>query len=135
MKLDYECVRDVMRYLESALYIVENSHGSIEYCEVWLEKICQDLPHYPQTVIYYTLSNLEQAGYISASKQWTGDGLNMYCVNYITFEGHEFLEKIKSDTVWKKTLSTAGKVGNFSLQMLAKIAEGVATAYLNKELL
>lgn len=69
------------------------------------------------------------------SVQWAGNGLNACRVNYITYEGHEFLETIKPETVWKKTVGIAGKIGNFSLQMLAKISEGVATAFLNKYLL
>ena len=135
MKLDYDCVRDTLVYLESAPYVVTNDSGRVEFKGVWLPAICNDLPKYPQEVIYYTLSKLDEGGYIDMSVQWADNGLNACRVNYITYEGHEFLETIKPETVWKKTVGIAGKIGNFSLQMLAKISEGVATAFLNKYLL
>lgn len=135
MKLNYECVRAVMLYLESSPYVCLSSDGDIEYDAVWFPSICEAVPDYSKEEIYYALSNLEQGGFIDMSEQWGGDVLSSCCVNYITFDGHEFLEKIKSDTAWKKTIGIAGKIGNFSLNMLAKISEGVATAYLNKQLL
>lgn len=132
MKLDMKCVRDVLLFLESEQYIITNDLGNVETVGSWMPHICESLPQYSQETIYYTLARLEEGGYLSISTQWVGNGLNLCCVNYITFAGHEFLEKIRPDTVWEKTSKIAGKVGNFSLQMIGKIAEGVATAYINK---
>ena len=134
MKLNYECVRDVLKYLEKIPYVRQDEEGYLEYEEVCLSKICESLPDYSVEDVFYALSHLQQAGYINVSGQWGGDVLGECCVNYITFEGHEFLEKIKSDTIWKKTLSTAGKVGSFSFQMIAKIAESVAVACIKDAL-
>ncbi|WP_071428249.1 DUF2513 domain-containing protein [Merdimmobilis hominis] len=131
MKLDYNCVRDVMLYLESVPYIITNEKDNVEFTGVWLPNIREALPNYPQEVIYYTLEKLQEGGYLNMTAKWSGDGLYICRVNYITFIGHEFLEKIRSDTVWDKTVSIAGKVGNFGLQMLSKIAEGITTAYIN----
>ena len=132
MKLDATCVRDILLYLESDPSMVISDDGVVEVVGTWFQQICENLPHYSPETIYYTLARLEEGGYISLSTQWAGDGLNMCCVNYITYCGHEFLEKIRPDTVWEKTSNIAGKVGSFGLQMIEKIAEGVATAYINK---
>lgn len=134
MQLNHDCVRDVLLLLESEPYVATNDEGAVESNGVWLPDICAGLPQYPQEVIYYTLSKLEEGGYIDMSTQWAGGVLYLCCVNFITYNGHEFLEKIRPDTVWEKTISIAGKVGNFSLNMLAKISEGVATAIV-KELI
>lgn len=134
LKLDSNCVRDVLLYLESEPYVRTNENGRVEFVGVWLPSICKQLSAYPQEVIFYTLSKLEEGEYIDMSVQWASGGVNVCRVNYITYNGHEFLEKIRPDTVWEKTIGIAGKVGNFSLQMLAKISEGVATTLI-KELI
>ena len=132
MKLDVACVREILLYLESDPSTITNENGAVEVVGTWFEQICENLPNYSPETIYYTLARLEEGGYVSLSTQWAGNGLNMCCVNYITYSGHEFLEKIRPDTVWKTTTNIAGKVGSFGLQMIEKIAEGVATAYINK---
>lgn len=135
MKLDHECVRDVLLYLEAAPYLITNTDGDIEYVGVWLSDICKALPRYPQEVVFYALEKLGEADYIDLTTQWGSNCLSECCVNYMTYDGHEFLDKIRPDSVWKKTTGIAGKIGSYGLQMLSKIAEGVATAYLNKLLL
>lgn len=132
MKLNHECVRDVLLLLEASPYIITNESGYVECVGVWFPDVCSGLPAYPQEVVYYTLSKIEEAGFIDMSVQWAGEGLNSCRVNYITYDGHEFLEKIRPDTVWEKTTSIAGTIGNFGLKMLEKIAEGVTSAAINK---
>lgn len=128
MKLNHNCVRDVLLFLESESNVITNVDGEIEFVGTWLNEICEKNPKYPQEDIFYTLSKLEEGGYIDMSVQWSGGGLSECCVNFITFAGHEFIEKIRQDSVWQKTLKIAGEVGIFSLKMLAKISESVAGA-------
>lgn len=126
LKLNHNCVRDVLLYLESERNVITNVDGNVEFIGTWLGDICEGISKYPQEDVFYTLSKLDEGGYINMSVQWAGGGVNECCVNYITFAGHEFIEKIRQDTVWKKTLKIAGEVGIFSLKMLAKISESVA---------
>lgn len=132
MKLDCNCVREVLLFVEEHQQVVTNDDGDIESNELYLEEISEGLPKYSKAAIYYTLAKLSDGGYIDITTQWTGDGLAFCCVNYITYQGHEFLEKIRPETLWEQTTSIAGKVGTYSLQAIAKIAEGVATAAINK---
>ena len=134
MKLDHNCVRDVLLYLESVPYIETNCDGDVEFTGVWLDNICEALPKYSKDLIFYTLFELDNGEYISLSEQGAEGAIIACCVNYITYTGHEFLETIRANPTWEKTLDIAGKVGNFGLQMLAKIADGVATAYLKQQL-
>jgi hypothetical protein len=46
----------------------------------------------------------------------------------LTWDGHEFLEKIRDPDVWDKTKTAAGKVGSWSLPLLADLALGYAKA-------
>ncbi|BAK99744.1 hypothetical protein OBV_25460 [Oscillibacter valericigenes Sjm18-20] len=131
MKLNHECVRDTLLLLESLPYVITNDDGDVEFVGVWFPAICSSLATYPQEVIYYTLSKMDEAGFIDMSVHWGGGTLSSCCVNYITYEGHEFLEKIRPETVWKKTTTIAGEIGSFGLKTIGKIAEGVTTASIN----
>lgn len=135
MKLDPNRVRDILLFLEAVPNYTVNSEGEIENDGIGLAQICNQLPQYTKADIYYTLSKLKEGGYINMTSQWAGDSLYICCVNYITFQGHEFLDAIRPDTVWEKTMDTVGKIGNFGLKMLEKVAEGVATAYFKKAIL
>lgn len=134
MKLDHNCVRDVLLYLESEPYVEINSDGEVEFTGVWLDNICEALPKYSKALIFYTLFQLENGEYVCLSKQDADGAFTYCCVDYITYAGHEFLNTIRVNSTWEKTLSIAGKAGNFSLRMLEKIAEGVATAYIKQQL-
>ncbi len=46
MKLDHNCVRDVLLYLESEPYVEINSDGEVKFTGVWLDNICKALPKY-----------------------------------------------------------------------------------------
>lgn len=134
MKLDHNCVRDVLLFLESNPYVVMNSDDEVEFTGVWLNNICNEVTKYSKETVFYTLFELDDGGYISITKFGGDNAFESCCVNYITYAGHEFINKIRSNPTWEKTLELAGKVGNFGLQMLAKIAEGVATAYFKQQL-
>lgn len=134
MKLNHNCVRDILLYLESVPYVKTNCNGDVEFTGVWLDNICEALPKYSKDVIFYALFELDDGGYINISESDTDDAITSCCVNYITYAGHEFLNTIRANPTWEKTLSIAGNVGNFGLQMLAKIAEGVTTAFIKQQL-
>ena len=132
MKLNCDCVRSVMTYLERQPIYILNETSDVVREEIDLDEICSALPDYQKNDIFYTIILLDEAGFLDVSTLWA-DGQVYEChVNDITYKGHEFLAKIKDDTVWKKTLSLAETVGNFSLKMIAEIAQGVATAHFKQ---
>lgn len=136
MKLNADCIRDVLLELEKSLTYRTNDEGQIEKNVVSLHELDGILIRYPKEEIFYTLTNLEQAGYIRMTVQWSGTGLYLCLVNCITFSGHEFLEKIRNDHAWSKIKAGADAVRNYSLDAISAIANGVAsaaiTAYLEK---
>ena len=69
MKLNMDCVRDVLLFLESESYFVVNDLGDVEAIGSWFRSICQSLAEYPPDVLYYTLSKLEEGGDIDMSTQ------------------------------------------------------------------
>ncbi len=134
MKLNYDCIRDSLLLLESINYIEENSEGDIEFNEVDISRIYESLPQYNHEDIYYALFNLEQAGLISTSEFDAENSVYMFCVNYITYSGHEFLERIKPLSVWNKTKGILSKVGAISVEIIIQVASNVLTNLLTNQM-
>ena len=132
MKLNLNCIRDTMLTIEALHRVFLNNEGKIEKGSLSLSELYGALPQHSKEDIFYSVYNLDQAGYLSVSIQWLGTCVNNCVINHMTYEGHEFLEKIRPDTIWRETKSILSKFGNFGLQTVSKIAEGITSAYLCK---
>ena len=122
MKLDYNCIRDVLLYLEDNLKINEPLHSK----NIELD--------YSFETIQYSVFKLEEAGYIQA-QIIVADGLDKTAIiNDITFYGHEFLNTVRPKTVWENTKDVSVKLGVKSISALSQIASQIATQLIKKEL-
>ena len=130
MKLDLECVRSVMLCLESNLRIVD-SNGTLEKPGMSLEALCELLPDYRKEDIFYSLYNLDQAGYINISVKWLNLAVYYCFINHITYSGHEFLEGIRDTNRWSKIKGISASVRDYSLSAISSIAEGVTSAAIS----
>ena len=106
MKINPDCVRDILIHIESFEY------GSAHT----IEQMCSELPHYSYEELDYHCLHLYDAGFIKAT------------------QGHQFLDEIRSDNVWNKTKETAKSIGSFSVNTLSTIATGVITSLAQKSL-
>lgn len=131
MKLNHECIRDVLLYLESASYINIDIDGIINWSEINATQIYEALADYSKEDVYYSLHNLEQAGYITAQSFDADNCVVAYLIKDITFIGHEFLEKIRDDNHWKSIKTCLSAVRNYSLSAISSIAEGVTKAAIS----
>ena len=79
----------------------------------------------------YTIVKLLEGGYIKGSLIPKNSGVNFDIVNIsrFTLQGHDLLENIKPDPVWKETKSMLHKVGDFSLGIMSQVAGEIMAAY------
>ncbi|MRB42533.1 DUF2513 domain-containing protein [Bacillus cereus] len=78
-------------------------------------------------VAVYHLNLLEQAGF-TENKIFYADNAPMWIHSTLTWDGHEFLDAIKNDTVWKKLKQTiAEKGGNIPFEIMKALAIKTAT--------
>ena len=133
MKLNPDCVRDVLLYLEENLgytdYIGALQHKEIQICTI---------PDYFSTTyskedVNYSIEKLYEAHFISLiniASDRDGYIVNAY-VNDITYVGHEFLNNIRPKNVWDATKDGASKLGLMSMHTLnfisSKIIESIIT--------
>ena len=124
MKINYDCVRALLLCLENELQFDDE----FRYLELKFDKVCKLIPDYiPQDIAYSTLMLLEADLIIPGDNKFNGA-----IYTGITFEGHQYLDSIRSDKVWnkiKKKLSTEG------VSLTLQIVKNVATSIITNSLL
>lgn len=119
MKLNPDCVRDVLLYLEKNLKIKNSS----EFSEITLKEIKEALSQYTEEDVFYSVYNLYQIKYIEGKVNDVGNKKMFFCeINNITWDGHQFLNTIRPKTVWEATKDGASKLGVMSMHALSSIA-------------
>ena len=127
MKLNLDCMRDVMLALEQFEYGQPIHHKEIE-------KILSHL--YPEEDVQYSLLKLSEADYIRAQIfDESGFCLQVDIIFDITYTGHEFLNSVRPKSVWQKISHLIGKTGIESLSIANGIAKTIATDEFSKLLL
>lgn len=122
MKIDNECVRDILFFIEknstysSPAYISTSDLKDAKLSAYGYEKINYHIRYlYMKELIFHPFPN----------------AVNLYD---LTPEGHEFLSNIRDDNNWNKIKSVSASIGFASLKVVSAIAEGVATAAINRKL-
>lgn len=128
-EINYDCMKDILIYLQNNLHYIENSN---QHCEINWVTIINDKKLnqvYSKDTIRYTLEKLKECNFINASSFKLGAHKNIlhFCINDITVSGHNFLNDAKNDKIWDKFKSKLTKFGSVSLpvalQMLAEEAK------------
>lgn len=134
MKLNPDCVRDVMLVLEEIT--------GINYDRIYrfIGVNCRSLSSrfkgvYDEGEIAYTLIQLAESNYIKMSFQCDGNYLTVDMGNilYVTPKGHEFISQIQDKERWTTKIKPAVRLfGNVSLSVIEAISKGAANAALDK---
>lgn len=130
MKLNYECMRDTLLFLEENLTV--DCDGDLYFGLIFLDNLYGELSQYSKEDIYYSVFNLKQAGLLSCNPGDDWPIYNIDSISYITFKGHEFLSEIRDNDKWKRVKSVLGNVKTFSLSAISAAAEGVTSALIGK---
>ncbi len=80
---------------------------------------------YDLTVIVYHCDKLEEAGFLNWEPIYGNNQFQMGLVNGLTYQGHRFLNSVRSPKVWRETKSRAEKVGIFTLDFISQTAANV----------
>lgn len=111
MQRDMELVRKILFKIEE---IVDNV-------------ACYDLEveGYSMEQIAYHCAILYEGGYIYDYKaEYAGNSIYAFGVGRLTWDGHDFLDKIREDTIWKKTKDIIKDKG---LPLVFDIVKSVST--------
>lgn len=118
MRLNHECVRDILLTMESLDY------GEILKLRDYKNKPL--LAKYSEEDFVYTVKKLKEADYVSASIAPGIQGTFLrFSVDSVTWLGHQFLDTVRDNAVWEETKSITSKVAGVSLSILSDVAKDV----------
>lgn len=118
MKLKPEYIRTIMLTLEKELTV----NSDLSFKDLCVSDISKFLPKIPREDVFYTLCKLEEAGYICFSVEYSGGRPINDFVSFITYDGHVFLDTIRNDNVWSKTLKALSSIGATAPALIKDIA-------------
>lgn len=111
MQRDMDLIRKLLLQLET----VEFRLGSFAI-------VAPEIEGYNVNQIDYHLNLMFGAGFLNGSdSNQLATGI---AFRGLTWEGHEFLESIRDDEVWKKTKGGLQSAGGFTIDLLKDLAKG-----------
>lgn len=123
MQINNECIRDILFVIEKKANFEHGCHMMGAYRKY------PELEKYGGNgVIPYHVRYLEMKGMVFRPNKEYTDSYDL------TPSGHEFLANVREENNWKKIKSVSSSIGFASLKVVSAIAEGVATAAINKQL-
>lgn len=120
MKLNHDCVRDLMIYIEENV-----PYGSF----IYVHQI--KLDQYEQVDLIYTADKLCEARYIKAHRtQGLQDEFPTIKIDSLTWEGHNFLDTIRDITVWERVKEKTSVFASVSLPLIAQLGTQILSNML-----
>lgn len=120
MKLNHDCVRECMLYLEENLDMKSR-----------INLVGVHLKGYSDDDVLYSFIKLSEAGFINGKPQPAGNNpAYIFITTSITYEGHKFIDSVRDDKVWSATKKISSKVASVSINILTDIATNVLTKML-----
>ena len=124
MKLNPDCIRDILFYVEGNTDL--NKHVTFKS-----ESPIKQLDNYSTEEILYHVKQCELSGFFErTTRNLVGD----CTISYLSPAGHQFLSNIRSDNVWNDVKEISKKVGSNSLQAIVQIATSVITTIIQHQL-
>ena len=129
MKLNQECVRQIMLTIESD---IPYNHYLTKYDLINNEH----LSSFSEDEILYSILRLDEAGFINCDIQ-PADNIPIYnlILSSLTWSGHQFLDNVRDPEVWRKTKAVTSKLASVSLTLISNIASEVIVRMIEKALL
>ena len=131
MKLNVDCIRDIMLYLEEELG-VDPENGKFK--SLTLHQIENEFDsEYSKEDIWYTIYNLKEIKYIEGTFKNSSSSIMYICnITNITWNGHQFLNSIRPKSIWEATKTGAKKLGTTSIAALSMISSEITKAIVTK---
>lgn len=129
MKINEDCIRDIMKLLVDDLVIFVDKK-KVELGKLSIYDISSCLKNYKIEDICYSIMLLSQIKYIKGIglDDINGRMISSIYVNEVTYDGQSFYESIKPDTIWNKTKTIVGNVGVHTLEFIESVAHDVIVA-------
>ena len=112
MKLNYDCIRDILLYVEDNTTFENYTISVVNLTEYLKDK-------YEVDTIYYHIQKIDQTDLVD--KVIWADNAPMRIFS-LSWEGHQYLDSIRDDSVWKSVTEKIKPLKSVPLQMIVPIA-------------
>ena len=130
MKINYDCMRDVLIALEKLITIDQELKFSI----VSLPDLQKELPKQNDQDIVYSVIMLEQAGYIKATIKYASNAVYVILISGITIDGHRYLDSIRSPKIWTAIKEKfKDKALDLSFELIPKVGTVLLETIINSQ--
>lgn len=114
MKRDFDLIREI-------LLLIEEQHTGVAIYGF-------EVDGYDLSVVAYHCKLLKEVGFISDYKaSYAENTIYNIAVGGLTWEGNDYLDKVRDNTIWKKTKDTIKKKG---LPLLVDTIKSIASAFI-----
>lgn len=121
MKLNHDCIRDIM------LYVEEHTDSHLDTVE--LKEILKEYPQYNIDTLKYHSSQLHDAHFISRLDLYPNNGM----LGKLTWSGHEYIDNIRDKTAWQMIKEGAFDLSSMSLNMVGQLSKELIFSYAKKK--
>ena len=129
MKLNLDCVRDILIWIEENIKVNDDNSFTVKY----LIDLNNNLPQYDEDEIYYTIYNLFQVHFIEGKFLLLPSGYLKICeIHNITWNGHQFLNNVRPKPVWDAAKAEASKLSLMSISALNTLEIEISKAIVTK---
>lgn len=116
MKLNYDCVRELLLTLEENLVMDD----SLSFPNLTLKQVCEKMPDFSRADIAYASTKLLEAEYIEANSIESDSKIIKIVYSSITYEGHQYLDSIRDSKLWSTVKKNAKAL---TFELVKKLAE------------
>lgn len=128
MKMDIDCIRDILLRVENGSFFVPSTHFyDEEELKEFLDKESIFEKYSFEKVSYHT-DLFDEFGFLKTSSMSAG-----ISISDLSGQGHLFLADIRSDNVWNKTKEVSNKIGVASIDALKQIAVNIVSSLISNQ--
>lgn len=121
MRLNHDCVRDLLLYIEKNLSFND---------EIEINRL--KLGNYSTEELLYTAEKLVEANYLKSYNIEIDDEPSIILINSITYNGHQFIDTIRDNLVWSKTKKVLSVLKSVSIEITSETAAKVINHIIDK---
>ena len=91
---------------------------------------------YDEKVVVYNMDLAIQAGLVEGNVRWAADTSDIFwwSIQSLTWDGHDFLNSVREEHVWKATQDKVASAGLTAGQVTLDVIKTVATSVIKQSL-
>lgn len=133
MKLNHECIREILLFIEENATIVESKHNRMESKPVGLHSLYNALNKFDKEDVWYSTLILLDNGFIEGWRSPTTPYRMDVCeIQGISWKGHALIDNIRDEKIYSGVKKGLSKIASVSIDIFSSVAGAVAAEYSKK---